>query len=119
RQKYPGAMHASEIPFVFDTLRATYGDTVTPQDEKVAQLMNGYWAAFAKNGDPNGPDRPRWQAYDAARDELIEFTANGEAVYEPDPWKGRLDLTEARPDQSAGMKPTGPSSPPSPGTAAP
>ncbi len=46
-------------------------------------------------------------AYDAARDALIEFAASGEAVPEPDPWKARLDLTEARPDQSASTKPTG------------
>jgi para-nitrobenzyl esterase len=104
RQKYPGAMHASEIPFVFGTLQASYGDKATPQDEKVAQLANAYWAAFAKSGDPNGPGRAKWPAYDAARDELVEFAASGEAVSEPDPWKARLDLTEARPDQS--MKPT-------------
>ena len=107
RQKYPGAMHASEIPFVFDTLQASYGDKVTAQDEKVAQLANAYWAAFAKSGDPNGQDRPKWPAYDAAQDALIEFTANGKAVPEPDPWKARLDLTAARPDQSVGMKPAG------------
>jgi para-nitrobenzyl esterase len=107
RQKYPGAMHATEIPFVFDTLKARDGDKVTPQDEKVAQLANAYWAAFAKSGDPNGPDRPKWPAYDAAHDVLIEFAASGDAVAEPDPWKARLDLTQARPDQSAGMKPTG------------
>jgi para-nitrobenzyl esterase len=101
RQKYPGAMHATEIPFVFDTLKARFGDTVTPQDEKVAQLANAYWAAFAKSGDPNGAGRPKWPAYNAARDTLIEFTAGGEAVAEPDPWKARLDLTEARSDQSA------------------
>ena len=107
RQKYPGAMHASEIPFVFDTLHAAYSDKVTPQDEKVAQGMNAYWAAFAKSGDPNGPGRPKWPVYDAARDALIEFAASGEAVPEPDPWKARLDLTEARPDQSASTKPAG------------
>jgi len=107
RQKYPGAMHASEIPFVFDTLQATDGDRATAQDEKVAQLANAYWAAFAKSGDPNGPGRPKWPAYDAAQDALIEFAASGEAVSEPDPWKARLDLTETRPDQSVGMKPAG------------
>ena len=107
RPKYAGAMHASEIPFVFDTLQARYGDKVTAQDESVAQLANAYWAAFAKSGNPNGRGRPKWPTYDASRDELIEFAASGEAVAEPDPWKARLDLTEARPDQSASMKPTG------------
>jgi para-nitrobenzyl esterase len=88
-------------------LKARFGDQVTPQDEKVAQIVNAYWAAFAKSGDPNGPGRPKWPAYDAAHDRLIEFTAGGEAVAEPDPWKVRLDLTEARSDQSASTKPAG------------
>jgi para-nitrobenzyl esterase len=105
RGKYPGAMHATEIPFVFDTLKARYGENVTAQDEKVAQLANAYWVAFAKSGDPNGQGRPNWPAYDATRDALIEFTAGGEAVSEPDPWKARLDLTEARSDQSVSVKP--------------
>lgn len=107
RQQYPGAMHATEIPFVFDTLKARFGDKVTPQDQKVAQLANAYWAAFAKSGDPNGADRPKWPAYDAARDTLIEFAASGEAVAEPDPWKARLDLTEARSDRNVSAKPAG------------
>ena len=107
RQQYPGAMHATEIPFVFDTLEARYGDKVTPQDEKVAQLANAYWVAFAKSGDPNGKGLPNWPAYDGSRDALIEFTAGGEAVAEPDPWKTRLDLTEARPDQSVSVKSVG------------
>jgi para-nitrobenzyl esterase len=107
RQKYPGAMHATEIPFVFDTLHARDGDKVTPQDGKVAQLANAYWVAFAKNGNPNGQGRPKWPAYNAAHDELLEFAAGGDAVAEPDPWKARLDLTEARPDQSASVTPAG------------
>ncbi|MDR3510766.1 MAG: carboxylesterase family protein [Caulobacteraceae bacterium] len=107
RQKYPGAMHATEIPFVFDTLHARDGDKVTPQDEKVAQLANGYWVAFAKSGNPNGQGRPKWPAYNASHDELLEFTVGGDAVAEPDPWKARLDLTETRSDQSASVKPAG------------
>jgi para-nitrobenzyl esterase len=101
RQKMPGAMHGSELPFVFDTLKSVYGNAVTPQDEAVARLMNAYWVSFAKRGDPNGEGRPVWPVFRAERDELLEFTAKGEAVGGPDPWKARLDLTEARSSHTA------------------
>ncbi|MGA7158390.1 MAG: carboxylesterase family protein [Acidobacteriaceae bacterium] len=61
RSKWPGAPHATEIPFVFDTVKAKYGKDLAPNDEKVAEDMHSYWVAFAKTGDPapaNLPARP-------------------------------------------------------------
>ena len=89
-----GALHASEIPFVFDTVAAKYGKELTPQDEAVAQAANTYWANFAKSGDPNGPGLPRWGVYGANTDEIMDFAADGQPVLERDPWRTRLDLTE-------------------------
>ncbi len=43
-----GAPHASEIPYVFDTVKARYGAALTPEDEKAAQTMHAYWVQFAK-----------------------------------------------------------------------
>ncbi len=37
RKKWPGAPHASEIPFVFDTVKAKYGAATTAQDERSAK----------------------------------------------------------------------------------
>ena len=93
RKKWPGAPHASEIPFVFDTVRAKYGAATTPMDEKVAEEANSYWANFAKTGNPNGPGVPRWPRYNSSKDVLMNFTENG-PVAQPDPWKERLNLTE-------------------------
>lgn len=45
-----GAPHAGELPFVFDTLeldRRTAGK-VSPEDQRVANLMHACWVAFAK-----------------------------------------------------------------------
>ncbi len=93
RSQWPGAPHATEIPFVFDTVAAKYGKDLAPQDEATAQAANAYWANFAKTGDPNGPGLPTWPAYRAATDQIIDFTPDGPKGG-PDPFKARMDLTE-------------------------
>jgi para-nitrobenzyl esterase len=88
-----GALHATEIPFVFETTRAKYGEATTPEDEAVAAAANAYWVAFARSGHPNGEGRPTWPAYSARNDVIMEFAAAGPAA-KPDPWKARLDFVE-------------------------
>ena len=94
RNEWPGAPHASEIPFVFDTVRARYADHLTAADQGTAQKIHAYWVQFAKTGDPNEAALPAWPQFSAGSDTLMNFTAAG-AVAEPDPWKARLDMTEA------------------------
>jgi para-nitrobenzyl esterase len=88
--KMPGAPHATEIPFVFDTVKARYGTDLTPADEHIAQQTNQYWVNFAKTGDPNGAGLPQWPAYHAANDEIMDFTETG-LKPGPDPLKAKLD----------------------------
>jgi len=59
----------------------------------MGEAANAYWAAFARAGDPNGDGRPRWPAYSASDDALLDFTQSGPKP-KPDPWKARLDLIE-------------------------
>jgi para-nitrobenzyl esterase len=94
RKQWPGAPHATEIPFVFDTVAAKYGKDLTPADEAVAQAANAYWAAFAKTGSPNGDARPVWPACEPKGDAILDFTAAGPKPG-PDPWTARLDLIDA------------------------
>jgi para-nitrobenzyl esterase len=92
RSHWPGAPHATEIPFVFDTVKAKYGVQLTDEDESIAQKTNEYWANFAKTGNPNGAGLPKWPQYSKMDDILIIQSAG--PIAEPDPWKTRLDLTQ-------------------------
>ncbi|MGN6207842.1 carboxylesterase/lipase family protein [Asticcacaulis sp.] len=90
-----GTPHATEIPYVMDTVRAKYGDKLTAADEKIADQTNSYWANFAKNGNPNGAGLPEWPQYDPKADVLMNFAPDGTPAAIPDPWKARLDVTAA------------------------
>lgn len=92
RSQWPGAPHATEIPFVFDTVKAKYGAQLTAEDESIARQTNEYWANFAKTGDPNSAGLPKWPRY-SKKDELLLIQAGGPTA-EPDPWRTRLDLTQ-------------------------
>jgi para-nitrobenzyl esterase len=93
RNQWQGAPHASEVPYVFDTVAARYGKDLAAADETVAKTINAYWVAFAKTGDPNGAGRPNWPVYNAQQDVLANFTEKG-VVVQPDPLRVQLDLME-------------------------
>jgi para-nitrobenzyl esterase len=93
RQQTSGAGHASEIPYVFDTMRSELGQSLAAQDEQMARIVHAYWVQFAKTGDPNRNGLPFWPQYSAQKDILMNFTESG-AVAETDPWKNRLDAIE-------------------------
>ncbi len=93
RKEWPGAPHASDIPFAFDTVAARYGKDLTANDAAAAKAVHAYWAAFTKTGKPEVTGQPAWPAYCAQTDVLMDFTNNG-PVAGPDPWKSRLDLVE-------------------------
>ena len=85
RSTLQGAPHASERQYVFKTLKTSPWPT-DANDAVQSDAMSAYWTAFAKTGDPNGSGRVRWPAYDATRDELLDFTNAGPvAVKTPRP----------------------------------
>ena len=93
RSSTKGALHATEIPFVFATVRAKYAGATTAEDEALAAQANAYWAAFAKSGDPNAEGLPKWPAFTAAGDVVMDLGVGGSKAG-PDPWKARLDFIE-------------------------
>jgi para-nitrobenzyl esterase len=93
RDQWPGATHASEVPYVFDTVKDRYGAALTSADEAMAKAIIDRWVAFAKTGKPNVAGGPAWKPFDPQHELIFNFTAHG-LIAEPDPLKQRLDLTE-------------------------
>src|SRR5262249_21783032 len=67
-----GAYHASEIAYVFGTLR-NRDWPYTQTDFKLSEQMSGYWSNFAATGDPNGKALPAWTPYDLADEPYLEL----------------------------------------------
>jgi para-nitrobenzyl esterase len=93
-QMRAGAPHGGEIGYVFGTLTARPGTTLSPEDLAVARLAQSYWVNFARTGDPNGAGLPAWPRHDPAKDLIFEFRPDGTAGAGPDPRKARLDVTQ-------------------------
>jgi para-nitrobenzyl esterase len=71
----PGTNHASEIPFVFDSLDAVPGRTplITTSERAEATLAHSCWVGFARTGRPACAGGQDWPAYRPASDQLLEF----------------------------------------------
>lgn len=93
RMRY-GASHASEIPYVFNTLRTRDGSAVASKDLEVAQIMHAYWANFAKTGNPNGSNLSTWPVYKNATSEILEVQSDGKAQGKKEPNESRLNVME-------------------------
>lgn len=96
RDQWPAAVHASEIPYVFNTLTARYGDKVTAEDRAVADQLNRYWVNFARSGNPQGEGLPAWTPFNSQSDNILLIPATGatHSQMQSDPWRDRLDLVE-------------------------
>jgi para-nitrobenzyl esterase len=81
-----GAVHASDLPYVFGTLDKGVPYPLPPPipptvisdiDWQVSKVMQQYWTNFAKTGNPNGAGLPEWRRFDASSRAYIQFTAAG------------------------------------------
>ncbi|MEO0322776.1 MAG: carboxylesterase family protein [Myxococcota bacterium] len=70
------ARHGIDLLYVFDVLGTIPVFPTTPADQRVADAMVASWSALARSGDPNASALgARWEAYDAARDDFVDFGA--------------------------------------------
>lgn len=67
--------HSSELNFVF----GTWGENVklAPEDRKLSEQVQAYWANFARSGDPNGEGLPAWPKFTVKSQDYMAFTDNG------------------------------------------
>jgi len=86
-----GSCHALELPFMFGTLRSVRGiDKFAgkgPESDRLSELMQDAWPAFAKGGDPATEATGPWPGYDTEkRATMILGTEYGiqNAPYEPE-----------------------------------
>lgn len=85
-----GAVHALEVPFVFDQLRRKdvpifqmlFMGTEAPQG--LADTMHAAWVSFARDGDPG------WPRYDLTRRATMRFDVEPEIVDDPRSWERDL-----------------------------
>jgi para-nitrobenzyl esterase len=62
-----GASHASEIEYAMGNLGGNKVYAWTPDDYKVSETMESYFANFIKNYNPNGAGLPKWDANTAGK----------------------------------------------------
>jgi para-nitrobenzyl esterase len=75
-----GAFHSDEIEYVFGTLDSRPEAVWQPEDRQLSDLIETYWTDFAKTGDPNGGDAPKWPQYDATDGwQVMHLDAHSEA----------------------------------------
>ena len=80
-----GAVHALEVPFVFDTARTDsplFGPLLGPEPPRaLARTMHSAWVSFASTGDPG------WPAYDDTRRATMRFDSASAVVDDPRVWE--------------------------------
>jgi para-nitrobenzyl esterase len=77
-----GAVHASEVAYVFGSFGAFNGMQVQHDaaDSAISKAMQAYWTNFAKTGNPDGGSLPAWPQYNVDTKKYLEFTDNGPVV---------------------------------------
>ena len=83
-----GAVHALEIPFVFDTATTDvplFGPMLGEDPpQELARTMHAAWVAFAGTGDPG------WPRYDLGRRATMRFDTVSRVVEDPRSWERGL-----------------------------
>lgn len=89
-----GAPHASELPYVFDTVADRLGAERRPEEASVATLTHRYWVNFAKTGNPAGSQTPVWPGMDP-KSVHVQWIDGSGAKSMDDPLTKRLDFVES------------------------
>ena len=87
-----GAVHSAEIEYALGNLPSNKVYGWTPDDFKVSETMESYFANFIKTGNPNGSGLPKWPAYADAKPEIMHIDVETRA--QPEPFGARYKILD-------------------------
>ena len=92
--------HASDIQLVFDNIEKPGASAIGPKAQPMADQMSETFIAFARTGNPNNRQIPRWEPYTLRRRQTMVFDTPSHL--EDDPARRR-----AAPVCQSALRPTG------------
>jgi para-nitrobenzyl esterase len=87
-----GAVHSAEIEYALGNLPTNKVYAWTPDDYKVSEVMQGYFANFIKTGNPNAAGLPTWPAASQQGGQVLRLDVTTKA--EPDQTRARYQFLE-------------------------
>jgi para-nitrobenzyl esterase len=78
-----GAVHGIDVAASFHGVRDTIMGVGCPGGKVMCDRLASAWVAFAKTGDPNNPQIPRWPSYDAATRATMVFDTDTRVENDP------------------------------------
>lgn len=78
-----GAVHGTDVSASFRNIRDNIIGVGSAEGKVMCDRLASVWAAFAKTGDPNNPQVPRWPAYDATTRATMVFDTDTRVENDP------------------------------------
>jgi para-nitrobenzyl esterase len=78
-----GAVHGTDVSASFHNIRDNIVGVGSALGKVMCDRLASAWVAFAKTGDPNNPQIPRWPAYDAAARATMVFDTDTRVENDP------------------------------------
>jgi para-nitrobenzyl esterase len=75
--------HTIEIPFAFDNVKVSRLTSSSPEAPALAAKVSEAWLAFARKGDPNTKDLPRWAPFNTTERATMVFNNQSTVVNDP------------------------------------
>ncbi|QFJ53546.1 carboxylesterase/lipase family protein [Pseudobutyrivibrio xylanivorans] len=74
--------HAGELPYAYGNLWRHTG-LYEEDDFALSEIMQEYWANFAKTGNPNGNNLPEWKMRDEGQNQLLQLDTEIKMIDDP------------------------------------